>query len=147
MATITITGSNSSTGELTLSDHGHTHAKKKETIVWILRKDCGVESIEEIAMAPSPPYPPSLNIFYNPPYKLSKSNWKAVIGTPPDYSEYNYYIKWIPKSGVNELTYDPKISIEPTFFFSIQKVVAFILAIFMACAAAILFTKKRKKKK
>ncbi len=149
MANITITRSNSSTGELTLDDHGHTHAKKKETIVWKLGKDCGVASIVEIAMKPSPPYPPSTNIFSTAPHRLgSSTNWSAVVSnSAPDYSEYHYYIKWIPKSGGDPKTYDPKISIMPSTNITIQKVVLFIMAIFMFFAGAILFTKKKKKKK
>lgn len=146
MANITITRSNSSTGVLTLDDHGHTYAKKKETIIWMLGKDCGVGSIVEIAMKPSPP---STNIFSTPPHSLgSSTNWSAVVSnSAPDYSEYHYYIKWIPKSGGDPKTYDPKISIMPSTNITIQKVVLFIMAIFMFFAGAILFTKKRKKKK
>ena len=149
MANITITNSNPVTGALILDDHGHTHAKKKETIVWILKPGCGVGSIVEIAMSPSPPYPASTNIFSTGPHRVgSSTNWSAVVSnTAPVFSEYNYFIRWVPTTGGDPKTYDPKISIMPSTFFSIQRVVGFILAIFMACTAAILFTKKRKKKK
>jgi hypothetical protein len=112
MANITITGSNLETGELTLSDHGHTNAKKKETIVWNLGKDCGVASIVEIAMKPSPA---STNIFSTPPHNLgSSTNWSAVVSdTVAISSEYIYFIKWMPITGGDIKTFDPKISIIP----------------------------------
>ena len=146
MATITIIKSDIRTGDLTL-DHGkHTYAKKKETIIWQLGKGCGVGAIVEIGMKSSPP---STNIFSIAPHRLGAStNWSAVVSdSAPDYSEYNYYIKWITTVGSEPHTCDPKISIMPETFVSIQKVVLFILAIFTACAGAILFTKKGKKKK
>lgn len=112
MATITITDSNLETGELTLSDRGHTHAKNKETIVWNLGKDCGVASIVEIAMKQSPP---STNIFSTPPHSLgSSTNWSAVVSnTIAISSEYIYFIKWMPTTGGDEKICDPKISIIP----------------------------------
>ena len=149
MAIITIIKSDIRTGDLTLDDGKHTYAKKKETIIWQLGKGCGVGSIVEIAMSPSPPYPASTNIFSTAPHRLGAStNWGAIVSdSAPDYSQYNYYIKWITTVGSEPYTYDPKILIMPETFVSIQKVVLFILAIFTACAAAILFTNKRKKKK
>ena len=112
MSTITITGSNPGTGELTLSDRGHTYAKKKETIVWNLGNNCGVASIVEIAMKPSPP---STNIFSTPPHSLgSSTNWSAVVNnTVAISSEYIYFIKWMPATGGGTKIYDPKISIIP----------------------------------
>ena len=145
MAIITIIKSDIRTGDLTLDDGKHTYAKKKETIIWQLGKGCGVGAIVEIGMKSSPP---STNIFSIAPHSLGSSkDWSAVVGDPDDFSEYNYYIKWITTVGSEPYTYDPKILIMPETFVSIQKVVLFILAIFTACAAAILFTNKRKKKK
>ncbi len=112
MATITITGSNPDTGELTLSDRGHTNAKKKETIIWNLGNDCGVASIVEIAMKPAQP---STDIFTTPPHSLgSSTNWSAVVSnTVAISSEYIYFIKWIPTTGGDVKICDPKISIIP----------------------------------
>ena len=112
MANITITGCDLGTGELTLSDRGHTNAKKKETIIWNLGKDCGVASIVEIGMKPTPA---STNIFSTPPHNLGAStNWSAVVSdTVAIASEYIYFIKWIPETGGGTKIFDPKISIIP----------------------------------
>ncbi len=148
MATITITASNPQTGELILLPANHVRAKKRETINWRLASGCGVASIVEIEMSPSPPYPPSTNIFSTPPHPNgSASKWKAVISNfAPDYSEYNYYIKWSPEGGGDDQTFDPKISIMPSIVFSFQRIVLLLLAIFGFCALALLFSKKKKKK-
>ena len=148
MATITITGSNIENGNLYFDVGNHIRAKKKEIIIWKLGAGCGVNDIVEISIKQHEPYPAE-EFFSELPKRLGKSkDWRAVVtNTTPRKSDYNYNINWITTVGTTPYTCDPKISIMPEKFVSIQKVVLFILAIFTACAGAILFTKKGKKKK
>ncbi len=111
MGQIKITGSNSVTGVLTLDDHGLTHAGRGEQITWRLERNCGVASIEEISVKPSPPGPPSTNIWSTMPRRDGGStNWKgAISASAAGGAEWNYLIKWIADDGSGEHTFDPKI--------------------------------------
>src|SRR5687768_6961918 len=131
MASIKIIASDPSTGNLTLSDHGHTKAPRGEHITWNLVAGCGVSSIEAISMKPSPP---STNIFSTLPGRAGNStNWNATVSrNAAPRAEYNYYIDWKPTGSEEIKTFDPKITVKPpviSFSFK-KKHIIFLLAFF-----------------
>ncbi|HEY5405871.1 MAG TPA: hypothetical protein VIJ92_02240 [Ginsengibacter sp.] len=120
---ITITGSDLTTGALTMSDQGTSNAIPGDQVTWIIAAGSGVASITGIV-----PKPQSIDIFTPPgsePAPVSGStSWQGTIN--PDYlpfqqEEYIYTINWttagtgwlgndnknLPKS------YDPKIIVKP----------------------------------
>jgi hypothetical protein len=107
MAAIKILKSDTSTGDLTLSDHGNTNARKGEVITWKIGPHSGVDSITAITVKPN-----STNVFSSGPAKLgNSSNWQGKIKTEmeiPIDEDYNIY--WNDSSGVNHC-YDPRISV------------------------------------
>lgn len=126
MASITIIDSKPVTGELTLSDQGHTRAQRKETILWKLGPNCGVKTISNIYPKKSPP---SNNIFSELPHRAGSSdNWKAVVHKKAHlYADYNYSIFWIPKNSDQIKEHDPKISVKPTTF-NLFKLILIVLS-------------------
>jgi len=111
MEVITITGSNSTTGKLDVSDNGKTFAPANDKIKWLLANGCGVDSITSMSKKPSPPEDPSVDIWSEPPHQIGGSkNWTATIKSsarPGD--EWNYYIYWKAKNGEIPPPFDPKI--------------------------------------
>ncbi len=119
MAKITINKGYPGTQKLDLSDRGFTQADKRETIVWEIGKDSGVQLISNIRAKKSAP---TNVIFSEMPHRVSSSdNWKATIDKDsPDYSEFHYDIYWIPDPGTDPIpaipikTYDPIIAVKPS---------------------------------
>ena len=113
MVKITITGSDPATGGLTFDGDklkGDREVKHKDEVEWHLKQGCGVKAILSIFVKPSPPAPPSVNIWDIQPHKAAQStNWKGKVNeTAPDQSEWHYSIRWEDMNG-NPHTYDPKI--------------------------------------
>lgn len=120
---ITITGSDLTTGNLTMSDKGESNAIPGDQVTWVIAAASGVATITSFV-----PKQGSIDIF-SPPGKEpapvpGTSSWQGTIN--PDYlpfqrEEYIYTINWttagtgwlgndnkgLPKS------YDPKIIINP----------------------------------
>jgi len=120
-ATITITGSNTTTQELTLVDSQGNPASVFEvdagkSVKWKIAKGSNVSSI--IAMKEKDG---SYNIFKKELHKkfLSRS-WKGTVeniegltgkDTTGGYYKEDYYIKW-KDSNNNSYTYDPRIQVK-----------------------------------
>lgn len=147
MAIITIVRSDDKTGQLWFKDGDETWEKKGGSIIWELEDGCGVKSIINIDMATGDDYPASSAIFKTGPKAIGNGKWMGVIKTGAhDYDEYNYFIRWLPKTSGVIQTYDPKISILPTRGISIGKIILLVLSVFGLCSMALLFGKKKKKK-
>ncbi len=108
MASITITGSNTTTGVLTLSDNGVTNASRGELITWVVLPSSGVDSITAIKN-----YETSINVFNPDPAPLGggSKNWQGTVSPTIDVpSTETYYIDWKDTSG-NSHQYDPQIKV------------------------------------
>lgn len=107
MAAIRITDSDSSNGNLTLSDNGNTDASRGEIITWIIGPHSGVKSITAITVKTG-----SANVFDPDPAKLGGSeNWQGTVKKVldiPSYEDYNIY--WDDSTGTNHC-FDPRISV------------------------------------
>ena len=138
---ITISASNPSNGTLTLSDHGHTRASRRDSVSWHIGQNSGVDSITLIQKKPSSP-----DIFSTPP-RQQGMNWRGEISsTAPFYPEYEYSIFWLAddKSGPHE--YDPKISVKPTpLLLFKKKPIFFLLAFFVALFSLVFLLRNRKR--
>ena len=101
---ISVTGSNTSTGDLDL-DYPNLEAYSGDTILWKIHPKSGVDSIEVIREKTG-----SNDIWSTRPQ--NGNHWKGKIkdGVPNNY-EYNYEIGWT-KDGQQYL-FDPKISVNP----------------------------------
>ena len=109
MAAITITGSDTSTGNLTMSDRGSTDANRGELVTWIIGPNSGVSSITEIQK-----YESSTNVFESGPAPLggNSKNWQGKIKNQLEVpATETYFIKWMDSSGGGPHTYDPTIRI------------------------------------
>jgi hypothetical protein len=115
MKTITITGGNTSTGVLILSDRGHTKAIKGERIRWKVKNSADpVVSIEGVPLKAN-----TTDIFSGDygesPRKEDSKNWRADIARDVHTGDVcEYSIIWKDTNGVSH-TFDPKISINPSF--------------------------------
>jgi len=114
---ITITGSNTTTGELTLqndahTNNGNTNAKRGDLILWRINPGSGVSSLTAIQMKPPPPT--STNIFVaGDPHQPGGGNWQGTIDPNVAInSEYNYQIGWTDNNN-NSYVFDPMIKINP----------------------------------
>jgi hypothetical protein len=108
---INITGSNTSTGDLTLSDNGNTSANPGDTVTWNIGPNCGVSSISGINDDIS-----STNVFEPDPARMPGNNtsWQGTVN--PDIDEdttENYTIVWYDTSGGGPHSYDPLIQVNP----------------------------------
>jgi len=106
---IKITGSNSSNGDLTLDDRGHTRAEAGDTIKWLIGQHSGVYAIVSIQEKSG-----STNIWSTPP-RQQGNHWEGEIA--PDAEEcdvYVYSITWKASEKEDPLTFDPIISIKPS---------------------------------
>lgn len=105
---ITILGSDTATGELTLSDHGVTVAKRSQKVTWVIGPKSGVVSITGITVKEG-----STNVFDPEPHQLgNSSNWQGTVSAavqPPAEELYN--ITWTDSEGT-EHTFDPKIQVK-----------------------------------
>jgi len=102
---ISVTGSNTSTGELDL-DFPNLEAFSGDTILWKIHPKSGVDTIEVIREKTG-----STDIWSTRPQ--NGNHWKGIIkdGVPENY-EYNYEIAW--KKDGQEYLFDPKISVNPS---------------------------------
>lgn len=114
---ITITGSNTTTGELTLQNdphtsNGNTNAKRGDLILWHINPRSGVSSITAIQMKPSPPT--STNIFVSgDPNQAGSGSWHGTIDSNVAISsEYYYLIAWTDANN-NPHVFDPMIKVNP----------------------------------
>ena len=108
MPQITITGSNSATCDLTLSDNGSTTTSRGSIVTWVIGPNAGpITAITEINN-----YSTSVDVFSTDPHQIGQSkNWQGTISssiTVP--AEETYYIKWTDASG-KICTYDPRLRI------------------------------------
>jgi hypothetical protein len=113
---ISIIGSNTVTGELTLqndahTNNGNTHAQRSDMVLWVFTHTSGVSSITAIQMKTSLP---STNVFIpGDPHQPGGGNWQGTIASGVAIgSEYYYEIKWKDSNG-NEHLFDPMIKINP----------------------------------
>ena len=156
MLQIKITGiKNFSTGELNIenngspSPHGNSEAVRKEDVHWKIAPHCGVASIVDIKMKTGPNDPPSTNIFSAQPPKPQNDNpsahWKVKVNKKaPVFSEYNYYIDWMPEIGGQSKRFDPKISVRPGINFLEKKVTVLVAAIAALLLSLLVFGRNKK---
>lgn len=113
---IFITGSDSTTGELTLlndvhTNRGRTNAGRGDMIIWHVDPNSGVDSITAIETKPGVP---SINIFVSgDPRKPGSSagfQGKIQAGIAVG-SVFNYNIVWSGKDGSTNNVFDPAISV------------------------------------
>lgn len=139
---IHITGSNTSTGLLELSDGGHTKAHKGANVKWKI-EDGNVSSIAIV------PKDNSDDIWSSRPRRQGNrpnSDWHAkTLSRVPDDWVYRYSINWESSSGSSH-THDPIISMRPSGFdhrimFAILVTAAAVAGI---CALKFLDRKKRR---
>jgi hypothetical protein len=110
MPSITITGSDASTGTLTLSDNGSTDANRGQIVTWVVNPNSGVSAITAINN-----YEDSIDVFNPDPAALggNSKNWQGTVNpslvVPPTKIE-TYYINWTDASGGTH-TYDPMIRV------------------------------------
>ncbi len=136
---IKITGSNSSTGSLKLSDHGHTVATPGDTILWQIGRHSGVDSITLIEEKKS-----SYDIFSRDPEPQGR-NWTGEISsTAPGGAEYRYSIYWKASENGPVKKHDPIISIRPSFS-PIIRVIKLIIKVFLILFVISLFFWRKKK--
>jgi hypothetical protein len=119
---ITITGSNTSTGELTFAEENGTRNSDKhtdifrsqqhDTIVWHVNPGSGVNTITAITMKP-PTLPIHRNIFMpNGPSRIGNSaNFRGSVNPAiVTGSEFVYNIEWRGTDGNNHI-FDPVICV------------------------------------
>ncbi len=140
--TIIIKGINAD-HSLQLSDSGHTRTVKKAVITWKIKRRSGVTAITCIE-----PKDGSVSIFKpgDPKPVQGTTRWQGKIKdlTLPATEEYS--IGYIDASGKPYL-YDPKISVNTSFFNIIafkKKLVLFVLALLALFSILSLFRHKNK---
>ena len=107
---IEVTHGDAVTGELTLSDRGHTFVDPGDIVTWKIKHGSGVEAITSITDDAG-----SVNVFDpNPAPVGGSSNWKGTVKTVvPKGSLEEYTICWETPSGQTPPCYDPKIQLNP----------------------------------
>jgi hypothetical protein len=118
MAAIRITGSNTSTGDLTLQDsHGNSatnfNAQRGHVITWEIQPDSGVSALTSFAQEN---VNGNQNVFSSYPAQQANSSiWQgtvnASLNSNNSYTD-TYEISWQDAQG-NSHTYDPMIQINP----------------------------------
>ena len=105
MATINITGSDTSTGNLTLSDNNPT-VSQNETVTWVIQGNSGVSAITGIHEKVG-----SQDVFNGEPGPVGggSKNYSGTISSSAT-GEETYYINWTDDDG-NPHQYDPKITV------------------------------------
>lgn len=107
--TIRILGINTSVSPptLILSDNGVTVASRGDTVQWIIGPNSGVRSITGVQDNSS------VDIFSPDPGPVGgSSNWRGQINSSlPIPSEETYTINFLPVSGNEEYSFDPKIQV------------------------------------
>ena len=109
MPVIKITGSNTSTGTLTLDDAGNTTTTRGSIVTWQIMPNSGVSAITNIYNDDSPG---SVDVFDPDPSQVGGStNWSGTINPNLSVPAYeNYSIDWTDELGGTH-TYDPRISV------------------------------------
>jgi hypothetical protein len=118
MAAIRITGSNTSTGDLTLHDsNGNSatnfHASSNEVITWEIQPNSGVSGLTGFAQKQN--VNGNSNVFSSyPAQQGNSSNWQGTVANYPlsDTFTDTYEINWQDAQG-NSHTYDPAIMVNP----------------------------------
>lgn len=120
MTAIIVLDSDTSNGNLELSDKGLSYVNENEVVTWIIHPDSGVESITAIPVKPG-----STNIFTTGPGRLGRSkNWQGRIGkgfrdsgvkfleekSGEKFIQEEYSIVWKDSDGA-EYLFDPKLRI------------------------------------
>ncbi|HXS56815.1 MAG TPA: hypothetical protein VN726_11880 [Hanamia sp.] len=118
MAAIRITGSNTSTGDLTLQDsNGNSatnfNAQRGHVITWEIQPGSGVSAITGFAQEN---VNGNTNVFSSyPAQQGNSSNWQGTVdanlSSGNSYTD-TYEINWQDAQG-NSHTYDPKIQVNP----------------------------------
>lgn len=107
---INITGSNTTTGVLTLSDNGNTTANPGDTVTWNIGPGSGVGSISAISDDAS-----STDVFNpNPGLQPNSTSWQGTVNpniTTPTTETYS--ITWYDTAGGGPYCYDPAIQVNP----------------------------------
>jgi hypothetical protein len=108
MPSITITASNTLTGDLVLSDHGITIASRAQKVTWIVGPHSGVSAIVAISAKPG-----SANVFNPLPRQLGNSaNWQGTINPGLQLpAEELYDIFWTDNNHITH-QFDPKIQVK-----------------------------------
>ncbi len=107
MPTIKITGSDASTGNLTLDDNGNTTTSKGSNVIWQIANGSGVQSITSIYADSG-----SVDVFNPDPAPVGGStNWSGRVNptlVTPTFEDYT--IVWKDENGLTH-THDPRISV------------------------------------
>ena len=107
MIVIQILGSDPSTGNLTMSDNGHSDVSRGDQVTWIVHPNSGVNSLTGITVKTG-----STNVFGTGPCPIgNSSNWRGKILDTliiPIDEDYNIY--WDDTTGTNHC-YDPKLTV------------------------------------
>ncbi|MCY7421811.1 MAG: hypothetical protein LH478_08735 [Chitinophagaceae bacterium] len=112
------------TGDLKLSDNGHSNTIRRNNIEWKINPNCGVASMTSIKKKVNSPY-----VFSALPHPVG-SDWEGIISSNAPFTTYEYLIFWKPIGGGDALEYDPKISVLPQIFSFKKKFILFLLAFF-----------------
>lgn len=125
-------------------------AKKGWRVHWKVHPECNVAYIHDIKIKTGSGAPPSTDIFSNDPPSPQggphSTHWRGTVNSTASVGEeYNYYIQWMPKGGVNVKTFDPKISVMPSFRLDLTHISLIILSL-VGIFSIGLFLKKKKGK-
>ncbi len=110
MTVIQISGSDTSTGNLTMSDNGHSELNAGVKVKWNVHPNSGVEDITGITVKTN-----SMNVFSSGPSRIgNSSNWLGKIMSWIDVTtDEEYNIEWKGDDG-NIYTYDPRLRVNPS---------------------------------
>ena len=108
MPSITITGSDASTGNLTLSDNGSTDANRGTVVTWIVGPNSGVSAITSITTDAG-----STDVFSPDPSAVggASKNWQGTVNSAISVPvTEDYTIGWTDSSGGSH-SFDPRINV------------------------------------
>ncbi|RIA09691.1 hypothetical protein OE09_1537 [Flavobacteriaceae bacterium MAR_2010_72] len=107
MPTVTITGGNTSTGQLTISPSATLQASRGSIVNWIV-------TASGITITNIHKYDSSIDIFSTDPHAVgggNSNNWQGTISSSATVgSEETYYIDWTDASGGTH-RFDPTIRV------------------------------------
>jgi hypothetical protein len=127
---IKITGSNATTGSLTLDDLGHTRADAGDMILWQIANQSNVHSIVAITEKKASPN------FWSTSPRAQGANWQGNISSTARVGDrYVYSIHWRASEDGPVLTHDPILSIKP----SVQRLQTIILIVLIAVVGILTF--------
>lgn len=107
---IKITGSDTSTGDLTLSDKGYSELKPGVKVRWNVHPKSGVEEIIDITVKTN-----FVNVFSSGPSRVGNSkNWQGkTMSWIKEITDEDYNIEWKGDDG-KTYTYDPRLRVNPS---------------------------------